>query len=82
MMPEMWIKKIIRGNVVTVIFSFFRHTPPSAYALRPIAYSFSFASKPLFWHFWHCCIILLINYLYTPSIPIVQDSYKLPISSL
>ena len=42
----------------------------------------SFASKPRFYHFLYRCIILLINNLYTLSIPIVQDSYKLPISSL
>ena len=73
---------VIRLSSFVISFSF-----PSYFPLVPIAYGLlplllSFASKPLFWHFLHRCIILLINFLHTLSIPIVQDSYKLPISSL
>ena len=53
---------------------------PMTWGLSPIP--LSFASKPSFYRFLHRCIILWVNYLYTLPITIVQDSYKLPISSL
>ena len=55
---------------------------PSPWERDGVRIPLSFDSKPRFYHFLHCCIILWVNHLYTLSIPIVQDSYKLPISSL
>ena len=66
MMPEMWIKKIIRGNVVTVIFSFFRHTPPTTYDLRPGTYSFFFRLETPFLTFFALLYYTIIQSLIYP----------------